>query len=87
MSDSQLTEGKINELIKGYVKQTVKEMEMARATSGERLDSEGVDLELDIISDFRAGYKEALAYRDYEAVEESVNTLLERNGIGVDNKK
>jgi len=36
-------------------------MQMDRATSKEQLDSDSVDLELDIISDFKAGYKEALS--------------------------
>jgi hypothetical protein len=84
MSDSQLTEAKINTLIKGYVKKTIKEMELDRVTSREQLDSDSVDLELDIISDFKARYKEALAYRDYQAVEESVETLLKKNGITLD---
>ena len=84
MSDGQLTEAKINLLIKGYVKQTIKEMELDRATSGEQLDSDSVDLELDLISDFKAGYKEALAYRDFQAVEESVSTLLKENSIILD---
>ena len=81
MSNSQLTEVKINDLIRSYVRQTIKEMEIDRTTSREKLDSNSVDLELDIISDFKAGYRKALAYRDYHAVEESVNTLLKENGI------
>jgi len=59
-------------------------MQMDRATSKEQLDSDSVDLELDIISDFKAGYKEALSYRDFQAVEESVSTLLYENGITLD---
>ncbi len=84
MPRSRLSEVEINELIRGYVKQAIKDAELYRATSKKKLNSDTVDEELDLIDSLKAEFRESLAYREYDLVIPSVDSLLQENDIELD---
>jgi hypothetical protein len=83
MAESQLTETKINELIRNIITETIIDSELTRATSTKRITPDILESELDNIDTLQSELREALAYSDYSFIRPFADSALKFAKIDV----
>jgi hypothetical protein len=82
MVENQLTETKINKILRNIITETIKSAELARATSKKHRDPDDVDDvddELNIIDTLRSEMREALALGDHRIISLHSSITVELN--------